>query len=211
MYGNSIMKQSFTDLREQEKKNRQDLILDAAERAFSARPFTLVSMREIAREAGISHTAIYRHFPDQQTLFVEAFLRGIHKLTPLLETALIEEDGLEKASELFIDFLVVHDHYYRMMANFMLDPRLTTEQIERLNDVERTLLDLFDLYFRKIDPDADVRIHSHSFFASLNGILITFRDYPGRDRKEVLLHMKKLGRHVAGVYRRGITSPDIQT
>lgn len=198
------MAASFTDLREQEKKTRQDMILDAAERAFSAKPFTMVSMREIAREAGISHAAIYRHFPDQQTLFVEAFLRGIHELTHLLVKAMQEENGLEKASELYIDFLVVHDHYYRMMANFMLDPRLTKEQIDRLNAVERTLLDCFDQYFSNYEKTGNVRIHSHSFFASLNGILITFRDYPGRDRKEVLAHMKKLGRHVAGIYRRGI-------
>jgi len=33
-------------------------------------------MGDSARAAGISPALIYRHFPDQKHLFVEAFLRG---------------------------------------------------------------------------------------------------------------------------------------
>ena len=54
----------------------RNVIVDAAEKVFSSKPFSKVSMRDIAKEAGISPALIYDHFPDQQHLFMEAFLRG---------------------------------------------------------------------------------------------------------------------------------------
>ena len=69
-----MKKNTFADLKANEKKARQDVIIDAAERVFAVKPFSKVSIRDIAREAGISHASIYRYFPDQQSLFVEAFL-----------------------------------------------------------------------------------------------------------------------------------------
>ncbi len=58
---------SFSSMKKRERKARQDAIITAAERVFSTKPFAEVSIRDIAREAGISHASIYRYFPDQQT------------------------------------------------------------------------------------------------------------------------------------------------
>ncbi len=196
---------TFEEIKEEGKRNRQDIILDAAERAFSVKPFNKVSMRDIAREAGISHAAIYRHFPDQQTLFVEAFLRGIKNLSPMLKETIEKEkiDTIEHAAETYVDFLADNDQYFRMMTHFMLDGTLSEELIVRLNEVERSLLNLFDHLFCDAKSNEKMRIHSHSFFAALNGVLITFRDYPGRKKEEVRKHMKRLARNTALVFKKG--------
>jgi hypothetical protein len=41
---------------------------------------------------------------------------------------------------------------------------------------------------------------SHAFFAAMNGVLISFRNYPGRNRDEVTAHMIELGRIIASQF-----------
>lgn len=59
---------TFAHVNNEAKLARQALIVEAAERVFAVKPFNKVSIRDIAREAGISHASIYRYFPDQQSL-----------------------------------------------------------------------------------------------------------------------------------------------
>ncbi len=207
--GKNLMdkKNTFNELRQREREARKDVIVDAAERVFASKPFNKVSMRDIAREAGISPASIYRYFPDQQTLFVEAFLRGAKEITSILGD-IIDKDGelcIENAAEEFIDYLTVNDQYFRMMTHFMLDGSLSDESLESLNQHARSLIDQFDNLFRRVMPDSNPRLLSHAFFAAMNGILITFRDYPGRSREEVSRHMKLIGRMMAGMLKKEIT------
>jgi len=79
----------------------------------------------------------------------------------------------------------------------MLDGSLSTELIERLNTSERLLLDHMDRIFIKMNSKGNIRMLSHAYFAAMNGVLITFRNYPGRSRDEVISHMRKLGQIIA--------------
>jgi len=190
---------SFTSLKKQEKQARRDIIISAAERVFSNKPFIEVTIRDIAKEAGISHASIYRYFPDQQTLFVEAFLRGADHIIQFLEE-LINADktvSIEKVTDKFISYLIENDRYFRMMTHFMLDGSLTPELVDRLNVAERMLLDRMDKLFIRMEAKGDIRMLSHAYFAAMNGVLITFRNYPGRSKEEVAGHMKKLGKIIA--------------
>ncbi|MBN2078270.1 MAG: TetR/AcrR family transcriptional regulator [Spirochaetes bacterium] len=190
---------SFEELREQEREARRGIIIAAAERVFAEKPFDQVSIRDIAREAGISHPLIYRYFPDQQALFVEAFLRGAGQLLQRIHSA--ENGGIEAITETYLRFLIDNDQYFRMMTHFMLDGSLGEEQIERLNDMERKLLDRLDSFFGGKGKMKDSRKLSHSFFAAMNGVLISFRNYPGRSRDDVVNHMLELGRIIASRFR----------
>ncbi|HOO72690.1 MAG TPA: TetR/AcrR family transcriptional regulator [Spirochaetota bacterium] len=196
---------SFNSLKNRERKVRQDIIITAAERVFSSKPFDQVSIRDIAKEAGISHALIYRYFPDQQTLFVEAFLRGAEKIVNFLQNLISghEEGNIEKVTEKFLKHMIKNDHYFRMMTHFMLDGTLSAEMVERLNAMERKLLDQFDrLFDTKNTGGDDVRILSHAYFSAMNGILISYRNYPGRARKDVTQHMMKLGKIIASRFSR---------
>ena len=190
---------TFSIMKKQERKARQDAIISAAERVFSTRPFVEVSIRDIAKEAGISHASIYRYFPDQQTLFVEAFLRGAENINRFLDTLVngSKTVSIEKVTDNFLNYLIDNDQYFRMMTHFMLDGSLSDELIERLNSSERLLLDHLDKLFIKMNAKGNIRMLSHAYFAAMNGVLITFRNYPGRNREDVITHMKKLGRIIA--------------
>jgi AcrR family transcriptional regulator len=187
-------KMSFADLKNGEKLARQQAIIDAAERVFAVKPFNKVSIRDIAREAGISHAAIYRYFPDQRSLFIEAFLRGADEIVSFLTNIVgkSKKGNIEKVAETYLDYLIENDQYFRMMTHFMLDGSLTMEMIEKLNAAERRIFDQFDIMFRKMDRPEPVRPLSHAFFATLHGILITFKNYLGRDQKAVRRHIKKI-------------------
>jgi AcrR family transcriptional regulator len=162
-------------------------------------------MRDIASQAGISHATIYRYFPDQQTLFVEAFLRGVKQLVPLLEEAVKRRPDapVDAAADAYIGFLSEQNHYFKMMTNFMLDGSLNPELVEKLNEVGRLVLDQFEGLFTGRGSARETRMLAHAFFASLNGILITFRNFPGRSAEEVLRHMNMLGRGVARLFEEG--------
>lgn len=199
---------TFSKLKIREREARKNLIVNAAERSFAGKPFNKVSMRDIAREAGISPASIYRYFPDQQTLFVEAFLRGSRRVIESFRVAVEENSGvsLERIAGEFLDFLIENDPYFRMMTHFMLDGSLSPTLVERLNEESRLLIDQFDFLFETMHAKGDRRLLAHAFFSAMNGILITFRDYPGRSREEVVEHMKLVGRVIARLFTLSITS-----
>jgi hypothetical protein len=90
-----------------------------------------------------------------------------------------------------------------MMTHFMLDGSLSAEMVEKLNAMERLLFDEFDKLFRKMTGagEGEVRLLSHAFFAALNGVLITFRNYPGRNREEVIRHMRRIAGIIANKFK----------
>lgn len=93
-----------------------------------------------------------------------------------------------------------NDQYFRMMTHFMLDGSLSPEKIEKLNAAERRIFEQFDRLFKKLKKPEPVRLLSHAFFAALNGVLITFRNYPGRTSKAVRRHMINIARVIAGSF-----------
>jgi len=192
-------KDTFENLRSREKIARKSLIVEAAGRVFAVKPFNEVSIRDIAKEAGISHALIYRYFPDKQSLFVEAYINGAEEIGKIVERVIDKgrKPDIAKVSDAFISYLMDNDQYFRMMTHFMLDGSLSGEELEKLNATERHLFDQFDKLFRKMNKPEPVRLLSHALFAALNGVLITFRNYPGRKPKDVRRHMLHIGRLIA--------------
>ncbi len=191
---------------DEQREARRVAIVDAAEAVFAAKPFSKVSMRDIAREAGISPALIYRHFPDQQHLFVEAFLRGSAKLADIFDQVLNTRSDacIEEAAKEFIAYLTEHEQYFKMMTHFMLEGSLSEGLQGRLNDIERSMLDKFDQVFEKAGMKGNPRMLSHAFFAALNGVLITFRQHPGRSAGEASKHMDQIGGIISSLFRHAV-------
>src|SRR3979411_12818 len=57
--------------RSQLKSDRRLQLLAAAERLFAERGFLAVRLEDIGAAAGVSGPAIYRHFPNKESLLVE--------------------------------------------------------------------------------------------------------------------------------------------
>lgn len=84
-------------------------ILDSAASLFSKRGYTSVTMREIAKEAGCSHTSVHVYFSDKETLLHTLALPPLEKLEQelavLLDThSLKPEEKLVEWSLRFVAF-----------------------------------------------------------------------------------------------------------
>lgn len=200
---------TLTQLRENERENRRDLIIDAAMRLFATKSFDRVGMRDIASEAGISPASIYRYFSNRDELFVEALCRESKSIEQEIRRAKDSEGGLsiEQIASTFVEYLFDHDTFFRMMTHFMITGRIGDKALEKFNDTERKLLEAFDEIFEGVGARENVRLISHAFFASLNGVLITFRNYPGRPTEDTRKHMRRLVSIISTAFRDSVTSP----
>jgi AcrR family transcriptional regulator len=67
--------------------NLRSALLDAAERTVRERGVGELSLRELARDVGVSHGAPRRHFPDRQALLDALAESGFERLRTELRTA----------------------------------------------------------------------------------------------------------------------------
>lgn len=199
-------KSTLSQLRKNEREVRKNLIIDAAISLFARKSFKNTSIRDIAAEAGISPASIYRYFSDRDELFVEALLREGKDIIVSVEKLLLENGdfSIEKISDGFVNYLLDHDTFFEMMTHFMLDGNISEKSLAKFNEAERYLINTFDEIFIKMGVDENVRLVSHAFFASLNGIIITFRKYPGRSEEEVKKHIRRLAVITAGIFKKGV-------
>ena len=187
---------TLNELKAKEREARINLILDAAERVFATKPFDSVSMREIADEAGMATSSIYTYFPHQETLFVEACVRDHKDLIKELQISINDNSKQINVGELihtYIGFYEKNVAFYRMMTLFMSKGDLSGESMDKINEIVRRILDLFDDTFKGSGYKKSTRYLAHFFLAALNGIVVTFRKFPNRTDEEIFAHMRKLG------------------
>src|SRR5271170_649366 len=87
--------------RSRRKSDRRLQLLAAAERLFAERGFLAVRLEDIGAAAGVSGPAIYRHFPNKESLLVELLvgisarlLAGARAVTANSADAATALDGL---------------------------------------------------------------------------------------------------------------------
>ncbi len=95
------------------------------------------TIREIAREAGVSHAAAYRHFPSHRELLAEISKEGFLKITEAFLQGEKEArpghpfDRLQNIGMAYISFCIQNPGYYRAMWHTDLGP---TRDLPELQD-----------------------------------------------------------------------------
>src|SRR5690625_4941171 len=107
----------MTSLHEKRSEETKQLILKAASKLFSQKGFDGVTIREIAKEAGCSHTTIYIYFKDKEGLLHELSMPPLNRLYNQLETVLdnndlSSEEKLKIISREFIYFCLQNKNVY---------------------------------------------------------------------------------------------------
>jgi TetR/AcrR family transcriptional regulator, transcriptional repressor for nem operon len=82
--------------KEQASENRS-LLLETAGRLFRERGIDGVGVAEIAREAGLTHGALYAHFQSKDALAAEAFSQGLERSREAMRAAMKRRRSGENA------------------------------------------------------------------------------------------------------------------
>lgn len=155
---------------EQKLKTRQNIIEAAFSLLDEKRSLSAISLREVAREAGIAPTSFYRHFKDIDelglTLVDEAGL-ALRQLMRQARRRIASGGGvIDTSVDTFMEFIVANTNVFRLMlrehtgtstAYRMAVFREIQHFVEELSDyiVERQSI---DSQMASIQADAMVRI-----------------------------------------------------
>ena len=185
-------KSTFEQLREDEREVRKQLIIKAAMELFEEKSFHEIGMRDIALQAGVSAASIYRYFPSRDDLFVESLIQDINLIEKLL-TRLVERGrSIEDLAIAVVDYLIDNEATFQMMVHFMIRGELNPQALKKFNSVQRYFLNMFDSVVKNAQGSENLHLNSQAFFASLAGVVLTFRNYPGRTAEEKRKSVHKL-------------------
>jgi AcrR family transcriptional regulator len=159
--------------RSQLKSDRRLRLLSAAERLFADRGFLAVRLEDIGAAAGVSGPAIYRHFPNKESLLVE-LLVGIS--TRLLAGARDARASNADAAAALDDLIDFHLNFAlgepdliriqdRDLAHL---PEAAEKQVRK---AQRQYVEVWVNVLRELNPklaEADARLTAHAIFGLLN-------------------------------------------
>ena len=107
-------------------------LLQAAAEEISAVGVTQLSLRELARRAGVSHAAPAHHFGDKTGLLTALAAEGFRVLHEHTSPVLGRPDALVRAGEKYVAFALAHPAHFAVMFDphllRMSDAALTAER-----------------------------------------------------------------------------------
>lgn len=167
------------EMRSEETKR---MILSAAKELFSKQGYDSVTMRQIAKKAGCSHTTIYIYFKDKEALLHQLSMPSLvelyQQLVQISEKATLSPiERLKKISSEFIRFSLLNQNMYFVFINAKStrvdeeDPELEINKLRiKLFEIIKQML----LECLNIEDEKQLLSFSRIFFYHLNGIIYTY-------------------------------------
>src|SRR5271170_3327098 len=164
---------SSANPRSRRKSDRRLQLLAAAERLFAERGFLAVRLEDIGAAAGVSGPAIYRHFPNKESLLVELLvgistrlLAGAREVRSREADAATALDGL---IDFHLDFALGEPDLIRIQDRDLAHlPAAAQRQVRR---AQRQYVEVWVAVLRELEPalaEADARLMAHAVFGLLN-------------------------------------------
>lgn len=159
--------------RSRRKSDRRLQLLGAAERLFAERGFLAVRLEDIGAAAGVSGPAIYRHFPNKESLLVELLvgistrlLAGAREVQSREADAAAALDGL---IDFHLDFALGEPDLIRIQdRDLAYLPAAAERQVRR---AQRQYVEVWVDVLRRVEPElaeTDARLMAHAVFGLLN-------------------------------------------
>ncbi|WP_372670821.1 TetR family transcriptional regulator [Amycolatopsis kentuckyensis] len=106
--------------RQERKQRTRQALLDTALELLADRPFATLSLREVAKGAGIVPTAFYRHFASMEELGVALVEEATRTLRGMMRSARTDPDtyqGMISASVATVhQFVRAHEDHFRFLT-----------------------------------------------------------------------------------------------
>lgn len=164
----------------EELRNR---LLDAASRLFGESGYENVSIRSIAQAAGCSQMAMYRHFPDKESLIrhlcTELYRQFTIQLHEKFDHLLDPAERLRLAIRHFVLLSLQNPHHYRLT---FLEPTIDAQALEMRNAAADPAISYFRQNLKLALPagssDELVEARLHQILACLHGMTIMLITHP---------------------------------
>lgn len=172
-------------------RNRQEIrsaetkssIVTAAGQLFAEQGYESVTMREIAKAAGCSHTTIYIYFKDKEALLHQLSMGPMRSLeanmeSMLLDIALTPEERLKSVTNHFIEFCFQNRN---MFTIFFMTEATRVDEIDPVLEINKLRNHLFAIMQQAIRTylpgdlsDELALAYARIYFFMLHGMVATY-------------------------------------
>ncbi|ORW03600.1 SACE_7040 family transcriptional regulator [Mycobacterium kyorinense] len=155
------------------KSDRRTQLLAAAERLFAERGFLAVRLEDIGAAAGVSGPAIYRHFPNKESLLVELLVGISTRLLAGAREVMARSgnpvEALDGLIDFHLEFALGEPDLIRIQDRDLAHlPAAAQRQVRR---AQRQYVEVWVGVLRELEPglaEADARLMAHAVFGLLN-------------------------------------------
>lgn len=170
------------EMRSEETKRA---IIKAAEQLFTTRGYDEVTMREIAKAAGCSHTTIYIYFKDKEMLLFQLSKEPLQSLKQTFDTILSDEKihPDDRLKAIFIEFINFSLSNRNMYTIFFMDRATRVDEEAPALEINKLRNHLFSQLRAAIakclnleNTNEFVLGCARIFFFTLQGILVTYQN-----------------------------------
>ncbi|MCO7176680.1 TetR/AcrR family transcriptional regulator [Sporolactobacillus kofuensis] len=175
----------MSKLSQQHSERTKNELLKAAARLFTEKGYNAVTIREIARNAGCSHTTLYIYFKDKEALLYALSEPSLTHLKAQLEHVLSQknnqsEQKLISFCLLFIHFCLRHRNMYRIF--FETKPSRVDEAHPEI-EINKIRIEIFQLLKQALCEclpnnvsDSAQLSYSRILFYLIRGIIGTYME-----------------------------------
>ena len=144
-------------------------VVEAAGELFSLHGFDGVSLRDIARKAGVNHGLIHRHFGSKENLRG----RTLQHMADAMLADVMDADNLPDISRRAFQSLKKHENFWRILARTILDGYSTGEMHDRY-PVARLMIERVNAAMKEgtLRGDIDPRMLVAAMFSFSCGYVI---------------------------------------
>lgn len=124
--------------------NLRETLLQGAVRVIAELGPTAFTLREVARRAGVSHNAPYRHFRDKDAILAAVAAQGFHELTRAMREAGERQsralDKLKHAGLAYVAFAIRRPEHFTVMFDAPVRSSKDPEYVQASQEAFDTLI-----------------------------------------------------------------------
>ncbi|GHA54249.1 TetR family transcriptional regulator [Streptomyces tendae] len=150
----------------------RERILDAAHELMRTVGLTRATTKEIARVAGCSEAALYKHFASKEELFIRVLSERLPRLTPLLRSLATEPGGAsleENLTEIARQAVLFYEQSFPIAASLYAQPQLKRRHDDAMRELgtgPHLPIEGLDTYLRAEQAAGRVRADADTFAAA---------------------------------------------
>ena len=155
-----------------------------------------ISLRKVARDAGVSHQAPYHHFGDRAGIFAAIAEEGFSKLSAALINS--HNKGISGMCETYVRFALEHAGHFRvMMRNDLCDLQNYPSAVFQADRAFNLLLEDVTAALGNSASDDDIKTHTAFLWSVGHGLATLLLDGPLEIKLEGIADVNALIQRVA--------------